>query len=126
MSAGLCCKFIPSGIHIPGGPQHYPGPPPYNPYQPHPIRVSYGQTPQQIYQIPAEAGSITTESSPVDMPGGLSRIIASYPGLLLNLKQAIFLFNESLIKWIGKIGTFAFLNETEDDANIELIIGYEM
>jgi len=60
------------------------------------------------------------------MPGAISGIFASYPGLLLDLKQAIFLFNESLIKWIGMIGTFAFLNETEDDADIELIIGYEL
>jgi hypothetical protein len=59
-------------------------------------------------------------------PGGISGLFASYPGLLLNLKEAVFLFNESLIKWIGMIGTFAFLNETEDDADIELIIGYEL
>jgi len=55
----LLCKLIPSGIHIPGGPQQYPGsslphyvPPPYDPYQPPLQDCSTDNLPNEFIKYP--------------------------------------------------------------------------
>ena len=62
----------------------------------------------------ATVGTMTTDS------------ITAGGGLVINLKYPFFLFNESLIKWLGRVSTFSFYNQLEEDANVELIVGYEV
>jgi hypothetical protein len=83
----------------------YQTPQAYTAYQTPQAYTAY-QTPQAYtaYQHPGHPGH----------PGGLR----------LNLKEDIFLFNESLIESLGPIRYFTFHNELEEEAVVRIILGY--
>ena len=109
------------GYPQPQQPPGYPQPqqPPYNPSAPHnPQQQPYNPYAPHNPQYQTSIGTAT--------PGTMMAGSMTAGGLLIDLRDAIFLYNESLIKWLGQVSTFSFYNELEEDANVELIVGYEV
>ena len=120
----------------PQPPQYQPQPPQYQPqppqYQPQPPQYQPQPQPPQ-YQPPGQEKPFNPYQPEYRPPAQQysqqpSSGVSSYSqgGLWLNMREPVLLFNESLIKWLGNVSVFTFVNELEYDSDISLRLGYQV